>query len=134
MAKEKGVDALVYVQTATGTYTLIGGQQGAKLKRQSEVLEGFAKDDDGWKTKDQGAHEWSLELDAFLKDNDISYDFLEDAWENRTPVVVKLERPNGKKYEGTGVISELPAEHPEDDFATYSFTIEGTGALTKTSS
>ncbi|MEK4798061.1 phage tail tube protein [Thermoactinomyces sp. FSL K6-2592] len=130
--KEPGVKALLYIETAADTYTLIGGQQDATLNRETEIMEGYAKDDNGWMTRDAGAKSWSLEMSAFLPADDVAYDFLEDAWENNQAIKVKLERPNGAIYEGNGIISELPVEHPVDEYSTYSLTIEGTGALVKT--
>ncbi len=127
MGKIKGVDVKVKIGTA-----FVGGQRGATLNRSSETIDETTKDSAGWKENGAGFKEWGVDCDGLIPVDDTAYEALEDAFENGTPVELEVAEPNGKKYNGSALITDFPLEYPYDDDATYSMTFAGTGALTKT--
>jgi TP901-1 family phage major tail protein len=127
--KIAGVDVLVKVDV-NGTPTVVGGQSGATLNRETDIIEITSKDANGWTESIAGMKSWSIEMDGFLVVDDAGYQALEDAFNNRQPVSVEVAVGNSK-YEGQAFISELPLEFPQDDAVTFSVSLTGTGALNK---
>jgi TP901-1 family phage major tail protein len=127
--KLAGVDVLVKVDV-NGTPTVVGGQSGATLNRETDIIEITSKDANGWTESIAGMKSWSIEMDGFLVVDDAGYQALEDAFNNRQPVSVEVAVGNSK-YEGQAFISELPLEFPQDDAVTFSVSLTGTGALNK---
>jgi TP901-1 family phage major tail protein len=129
--KMSGVDVLVYLDVA-GTPTLLGGQSGASLSREINVIEVTSKDGNGWAENITGVKSWSIECEGYVVVNDAAYNSLETAFLNGDFVDVEVQMPNGDKYTGQAVVSELPLEFAQDDAVTFSTTFVGNGALTKT--
>jgi len=138
MAKIAGVDVLLKVQTGedgtTGDpiYTDVGGQSGATLNRSTNVIEATAKTDLGWAGNLAGVNSWSIDCEGFIVPDDTALDKLETAWENRETVKAHILMPSGKTYEGDCIISDFPAEFPQDGAVTFSLSLTGTGALAVT--
>lgn len=129
-----GVDILLYVNTGTvasPVWTAVGGQRGCTLNRSADEIDASDKTTGGWKKTLPGLLNWSMDCDAVLLDSDNAYDALESAYENRTSVLVKMERPDGRKYQGEAHITDFPMEAPQDDVASISITLSGKGALTR---
>lgn len=130
----RGVDFLIYVNTGTEgspVWTLVAGQRGGTLNREAETLDMTSKDNFGWTDADYGNLSWSIEGDGLLVENDAGYLHLENAFMNKSVVMVRFETAAGNKYEGDAIITSFPIEAPYDDNATYSITLTGKGALTK---
>jgi TP901-1 family phage major tail protein len=134
MAKVAGVDVLLYVETAPSTFTLLGGQTEATLNREAEEIDVSSKDGNGWSEMLQGLKSWSLECEGFIVENDAALDALETAFNEGTTVKTEVRFPSGTVYSGDAIITDFPLEFPQDDGATYSLTLTGTGPLTKTAS
>jgi TP901-1 family phage major tail protein len=134
MAKIAGVDVLLYAMVgATPTKTVVGGQSGATLNRETNVMEVTSKES-GWAENLAGIKSWSIECEGYVVVSDSAYDAIETAWENGEALEVEIVVPSGNTYKGTAIISEFPLEAPQDDAMTFSITLQGTGALTKTAS
>ena len=136
MATQRGMDFLIKVNTGTElspVWTAVGGQRGATLNRSSDSMETTYKGTDGFKTFEPGFKEWSIDADGMLVDSDTGFDELETAFENSDKVMVELtySEAGGTVWSGEAIISDFPVEAPYDDMATYSISLQGTGALTK---
>lgn len=132
MAKIAGVDVLVKVPVGSpAVMTTIGGQSGATLNRSAETIDVTAKDSNGWSESLAGVKSWSIECEGFIVENDSALDALETAFNDGQAVTVDLILPSGKKYSGQALITDFPFEFPQDDAATFSVTLTGTGALTE---
>lgn len=131
MAKIAGVDVLLYAKVGAGTSTVVGGQSGATLNRETNVIEVTSKES-GWAENLSGIKSWSLECEGYVVVSDTAYDALETAWENGDQIDVEIRVPAGNTYAGKAIIAEFPLEAPQDDAMTFSITLQGTGALTKT--
>ncbi len=123
----KGVDFIIKVGNK-----VLGGQRGATLNRSAEVIDTTTKNSAGWKENEASYKEWSIVSDGLLIENDEAFQALENAYMNGDKVVVELSTAAGNKYTGDAYITDFPIEAPYDDSATYSVTLQGTGALNKT--
>ncbi|SHK48969.1 phage major tail protein, TP901-1 family [Paramaledivibacter caminithermalis] len=130
----KGVDFVIKIEDGglPGTYNILGGQRGATLNRSSETIDITTKSSSGWRENEASIKEWSIEADGLLVESDTAFSDLESAYMNGTKVLVELATAAGNKYSGEALITDFPIEAPYDDTATYSVTLQGTGALTKT--
>jgi TP901-1 family phage major tail protein len=134
MAKIAGVDVLLYASTDGGTTkNVVGGQSGATLNRETNVMEVTSKES-GWAENLAGIKSWSIECEGYVVVSDVAYEALETAWEEGEPIDVEIVVPSGSTYNGKAIISEFPLEAPQDDAMTFSITLQGTGALAKTAS
>lgn len=133
MAKIAGVDVLLYamVGSPTPTKTVVGGQSGATLNRETNVIEVTSKES-GWAENLSGVKSWSIDCNGYVVVNDVAYDALETAWEAGTEIDVEIIVPSGNTYSGKAIIGSFPLEAPQDDAMTFTISLTGTGALTKT--
>lgn len=133
MAKIAGVDVLLYamVGSPTPVSTVVGGQSGATLNRETNVIEVTSKES-GWAENVAGIKSWSIECDGYVVTGDSAYTALETAWETGATIEVEIKVPAGSTYTGQAIISQFPLEAPQDDAMTFKITLQGTGALTKT--
>lgn len=131
-----GINFLIYVNTGTPTvpvYTLVAGQRGATLNRSRDTVELTNKTTgDGFKEFAGTSAEWSVDFDGLLVESDTALQSLEDAFFNNEEVLVRFQTASGNKYEGNTIFTDFPIEAPYDSEVTYSGTLQGTGAYTKT--
>jgi TP901-1 family phage major tail protein len=134
MASNKiaGIDVLLSASADGGTTSnVIGGQSGATLNRSTNVIEVSSKDGNGWTESIAGMKSWSVECEGFMVKDDAGLDALETAWENGNSITVEIVY-NGNTYSGEAILSDFPNEFPQDDAVTFSISLTGTGALSKT--
>ncbi len=111
---------------------VLAGQRNATLNRSAETLDATSKDTAGyWKENLQGFKEWSVDCDGVLVESDTALGALEDRFLNSENVNVVIELASGTTYQGNAVITDFPIEMPYDDLVTYSLSLTGSGALTK---
>lgn len=133
----KGVNFLIFVNTgtvATPVWTKVAGQKGGSFNRSADTLDLTSKDNYGWADADYGVKSWEISGDGILVEDDAGYLALETAFNNSDFVMVRWQTAAGAKYEGEAVITDFPVDAPYDDLATYSITLTGKGAPTKTTS
>lgn len=131
----RGVNFLVYVNTGTAqspTWTKVAGQRGGTFSRGYDTIDITSKDNNGWQDEEYGNANWSIEADGLLVEDDAGFLALEDAFDNAEYVLVRFQTQAGNNYEGSAIISDFSVEAPYDDTATYSLTLNGKGAYTKT--
>lgn len=131
MTKVKGIDILVGIKGAT-VYTTLGGQRNATLNRSSETIEVTDKVSGGWKENLAGFKEWSIDCDGLYVVSDAAYLVLETAFSAGTAVDVEISDGTNIHFSGKAYITDFPIEAPYDDAATYSLSLQGTGALAAT--
>jgi TP901-1 family phage major tail protein len=134
----RGMDMLLYANTAPEgspeTYVAIAGQRGATLNRSAETIETTNKTTgEGYKEFATSFKEWSIDTDGMLIFDDSSYNALETAYLNNSPLTVQLKSTDGETFSGTCIITDFPIEFPYDDMATYSISLTGSGPLERTS-
>lgn len=126
MAFEKGNDIKVSVGS-----TLIGGQQNCSINRETETSDTTTKDSGVWSESEAIGLSWSVDLDGLVVVGDEGLEALETAWENLQQVDVKYGTASNYKS-GRAIITSLSSNSPSKEKTTYSVSLQGVGALSKT--
>lgn len=128
-----GKDIILAIFDATGVELLaVSGQQGLTINRTADSIEVSSKDTKGgWKSKIAGMKEWSIDNDGLYVPTDETHKILGKAFENSTPVCLKVinTRDESPMFGGLAYISDYSLEAPYDDAMTYSISLDGNGAL-----
>ena len=126
MAFEKGNDIKVSVGA-----TLIGGQQNCSINRETETSDVTTKDSGVWSEAEAIGLSWSVDLDGLVVVGDAGLKALETAWENLQQVDVKYGTSTNYKS-GRAIITSLSSNSANKEKTTYSVSLQGVGALSKT--
>ena len=126
MAFEKGNDIKISVGA-----TLIGGQQNCSINRETETSDVTTKDSGVWSEAEAIGLSWSVDLDGLVVVGDAGLKALETAWENLQQVDVKYGTASNYKS-GRAIITSLSSNSPSKEKTTYSVSLQGVGALSKT--
>lgn len=126
MAFEKGNDIKVSVGAV-----LIGGQQNCSINRETETSDVTTKDSGVWSEAEAIGLSWSVDLDGLVVVGDAGLKALETAWENLQQVDVKCGTASNYKS-GRAIITSLSSNSPSKEKTTYSVSLQGVGALSKT--
>ena len=126
MAFEKGNDIRVSVGS-----TLIGGQQNCSINRETETSDTTTKDSGDWSEAEAIGLSWSVDLDGLVVVGDAGLKALETAWENLQQVDVKYGTASNYKS-GRAIITSLSSNSASKEKTTYSVSLQGVGALSKT--
>jgi len=133
MAKVKGKSVYVSVWI-TDTYVKVGGQKDATFAIAQDPMDTTDKDSAGWKEKELGNREISVDFDAFLIEDNAG-------WLELKKGLINLAGTNQKcncqvdtpayKYTGNFVMTGLSMAGPEADMATVAFTLVSDGQITE---
>lgn len=126
MTFEKGNDIKVSVGA-----TLIGGQQNCSINRETETSDTTTKDSGVWSEAEAIGLSWSVDLDGLVVVGDEGLKALETAWENLQQVDVKYGTSTNYKS-GKAIITSLSSNSANKEKTTYSVSLQGVGALSKT--
>lgn len=123
----------VAIAATTATYTTLGGQRGATLRRAGGEADATAKDSSNWHVGLPTIREWGIEGDAVALEDDAAFLALERAFLNPGTyrVVVDIQTPAGNTYRGVGTLTDFPVEGAHDDVLMVSLSVTGSGVLTK---
>lgn len=133
MAKVKG--NAVYVSVwITDQYVKVGGQKDASMSISQDPLETTDKDSAGWKEKELGNREITIDFDSFLIEDNAG-------WLELKKGLINLAGDHQKcncqidtvayKYYGNFVMSGLTMSGPNEDMATVSFSLASDGTITE---
>jgi len=130
-------DVLIQFSTDGATYDEVGRMTNASLSISMETRDTSNKDSAGFRELLGGQRSWSLAGDGLVVYSLTGADGYSDLfgyWNNRTNLYIKFGSVSGgeKNYSGRGFITSLDQEAGVEDNATFSFSLEGTGALTET--
>ena len=134
MAKVKGKTIYVSVWI-TDTYVKVGGQKDASMSISQDPYETTDKDSAGWKEKELGNRELTVDFDAFLIEDN-------EGWLELKKGLINLAGDHQKcncqvdtpanKYSGNFVMSGLSMAGPAEDMSTVSFSLVSDGQITET--
>lgn len=128
-----GKNVILEVYDAAGENLLaVGGQQGLTINRSADSIEVTAKGAaGGWKSKIAGMKEWSIEMEGLYVTNADGHATLRAAFEKGDTVSIKITNKATEKamLGGLALVSDYSMEAPYDEAATYSISLEGSGAL-----
>ena len=132
MAKVRGenVYVLVYI---TDTYIKVGGQKDASMSISQDPRDTTDKDSGGWKEKELGNREITVDFDAFLIEDNAG-------WLELKKGLINLATDHQKcncrvltpayAYNGNCILSGLNVSGPTEDRATVSFSFVSDGVIT----
>lgn len=104
-----------------------------KMTRNMATRNATSKDSGGNKEVLEGLRSWGMSGEAFFAEDSVyGFDDLFALISNRTKVTVKWsgEVVGDVKYEGSAYVTKLELSSKVEDSETYSFELEGTGAIT----
>lgn len=133
MAKVKGKDIYVSVYK-TDDYYKVGGQKDASMSISQDPMETTDKDNAGWKTKELGLREMTIDFDAFLIEDNAYWLELKKGLINLAGDHQKCKcRVNtpGYVYYGDFVMTGLSVAAPNEDMSTVSFSLVSDGVITE---
>ena len=125
--------------TSGGTKTIFAHAQSASLSISNALIDVTTKSSNSWKEMISGQKSFSLSSDGL-----VDYATVADA-QNFTALAdlaiagtkiffeIGVGTTAGEQYQGEAFISSIEQSGGTDDAATYSISLEGTAALTKTS-
>ena len=119
----RSVDVVIYLNN----YPL-GGQQGANLVRQAQVIDITNKINAEWSESLSGIKSWSIVCTGLYIVNDKSFALLEDAFMNNKPVEVSIN-VGSQQLKGKALITEFPLSAVFNKEFKYNLRLLGTGAL-----
>ena len=119
----RSVDVVIYLDN----YPL-GGQQGANLVRQAQVIDITNKINAEWSESLSGTKSWSIVCTGLYIVNDNSFALLEDAFMNNKPVEVSIN-VGSQQLKGKALITEFPLSAVFNKEFKYNLRLLGTGAL-----
>jgi TP901-1 family phage major tail protein len=124
---KNGTDIGIYIGG-----TKIAGATSSSVSISHSLRDATSKDSSGWSESLEGLREWSMEGEGFFAlDAAYGYTELEGVLIARTAVTVRFstETSSEEYHEGTAFLTELSADAPVEDSTTFSFSLQGTGAL-----
>lgn len=134
MAKFKG--AAIYVSINTGTeasptWTPIGGQREATFDRGKGTIDTTDKDSGGDEEHLPDDRNWGISFGAFLIEDNQGWLALETAYNGDDLKQFRFITP-GFAYMGKATVESLSIAGAKGDAAVASFTLKGSGTLSKT--
>tara|TARA_R100000231_G_scaffold113081_1_gene83907 strand:- start:3066 stop:3491 length:426 start_codon:yes stop_codon:yes gene_type:complete len=139
MAIFNGTDLILKVSPSQGgTEAKLMHSQNVSLSMNVDTIDISTKDSSGFRDLLGGQKSFSLSADGLMDfagvAGDTEPDELFEQMDGRTPVTFTfaLAVPAGYTLTGSGFITSLEISAAMEDAPTYSCTIEGSGALTKT--
>jgi predicted secreted protein len=139
--KIKGEGLILYIHDGS-LYRPVSCLTSNSLNTELAVIESQTKCSPGLVEKQAGAFSYTIDADAQLidttsvggDDTKASHDYLLEVQQAKENVNWKMDSgTTGLTYYGNGLITSLGLEAPAgDDFASFSLTIDGSGAITTT--
>lgn len=123
MAFKKGNDIRVTVGE-----TLIGGQTGASMNKESETTDNTTKDSGLWAESEVSGLSWSVDCDGLVVVGDAAIKALNTAWRNAELVDIQYGTPENYEF-GKALIASLSENSPNKEKCTYSVSFQGVGEL-----
>lgn len=132
-----GTDVILAISTDAGTtYTTVGKATSASLQMNMEVRDVTTKDSAGWRELLGGLKSWSLSGEGMVTYNLTSKAGFADLFghmNSRTRLYFRFGSTTSgeKQYKGHGFLTSLSQDGGVEDNNSFSFSIEGDGALTE---
>lgn len=135
--KVSGASVILNLVGDSDKLTPIGGQTGATINRSAETVDVTNKVSEGYKEYVATWKDWSIDCDAFVTLGDEGQTQLETAFADGSAVNVSIRigddsNAKGITYTGSALITSLSTSLGMDDAVSYSLSLQGTGALTRT--
>ena len=135
MAIQNATNVVLSVTTASGLEP-IAHCTSASISVNMDLRDSTTKSSDGWQDNLGGLKSWELSGDAFVEvdpTTDGSKAYLEElytAWEARNAISCTFGM-TGLTFTGNALITSISVDAGVEENATYSISLTGTGAITK---
>lgn len=125
-----GKDTLVYIALDNApTWLLLGGQRNNPLSRKADSIDATSKDSGNYGDKLPGMLNWTMSYEGLYVMNDEAVEILENRFNNRKPVFIRQEYPDGSYRTGWASVTTLDEDHSYSGVSTLKVTLEGKGAI-----
>lgn len=134
MAVGIGVNGLLYINTGTTaspTYTLVGGQRNAKIRKSKKSVDITTKGDFGWENSTGTVRGLEISFDGLIDEVDTGFLALRDVFWNNVSKLFRFITPGGVTYTGTFELDNIEEGYPYDQAVDYSATLKSKSAVTK---
>lgn len=133
MAKVRGENVYVSVWI-TSAYVKVGGQKDATMSVSQDPRDTTDKDSAGWKEKELGNRELTVDFDAFLIEDNAGWLELKKGLINLAGASQKcncqVDTP-AYKYTGNFIMTGLSMSGPTEDMSVVSFSLVSDGVITE---
>jgi len=130
-------EVLGKLMTITLDGAALGYSTDFSISMDTEVVDVSNRDSSFWRTLLRSMRSWSISFSGFYSSTDVGKKVLQDWYDDSTDaaVAVVLTLADGSiTLSGNALLSNLTYDGPHSGGATYSGTLEGTAALTQSSS
>jgi predicted secreted protein len=140
LTEQRGLDIKLYVETAPGTFTLVGALRNVDFSINGESIDASHAGSGAWRKKLSGLKDWEasagtvLLMDLDTGGFDAALGYLKTTLQGPDQVGgntigVQLEWPDGSTDTGEAIITEFSISGSYDGVAEGSVSLEGSGAL-----
>lgn len=131
MAILNATDCVLSVTTG-GSLQAVAHSTSASISMNMDLRDSTTKSSAGYQENLGGLRSWEVSGDAFVEigAGDGNIEALWDTWEARTAVVVNFGATD-MIYSGSALITAISIDAGVEENATYSISLTGTGALSK---
>ena len=131
MAILNATDCVLSVTTG-GSLQAVAHSTSASISMNMDLRDSTTKSSAGYQENLGGLRSWEVSGDAFVEigAGDGNIEALWDTWENRAAVVVNFGATD-MIYSGSALITSISIDAGVEENATYSISLTGTGALSK---
>ena len=132
MSKQNGTALLIYVEVSS-VPTAIAGSKNNELSIDGSVIDVTSKDSGAWKEKlAAGQLDWKMSGDGLFDTAGYNFDDALASMANQERLMFRFssEISGETYYEGYGYFTSLKKGAPLEEGATFSYSIEGDGAIT----
>lgn len=129
-------DVVIRIGTDGATYETVGKMTSASLSVTMGTRDVSTKDSAGWMEVLEGQKSWTLSGEGLVVYNNTGKATPDDIYTHlsaRTLIYIEFgsEDTDEKYYSGTGYFTEFSTDAGFEDNATFSFSFQGTAALTQ---
>ena len=133
MAILNATDVTLSITPTGGSLTAVAHSTSASISMNMDLRDSTTKSSGGYQANLGGLRSWEVSGDAFVEIGSITGADIEElwtTWEARTAVAVKFGA-SGMEYTGDALITSISIDAGVEENATYSISLTGTGALSK---
>lgn len=128
------VSGLATVFTAEAA--AIGAAKNYTLTLSQGTIDSTSDDSARWGEYIVGRRDWTVDIDCLYIYTDAAQIYLEEHLTGAVPAIVTLvlTMPDGRTYSGTGIVTSFAITSNYEDVITASISIQGSDALTTSTS
>ena len=142
MGKTTGQKFIIETSLDEGaTFKKVGSMQTKQLSRTRQTIETSSDDNPNWSEKITGQRSWGISGEALYVYDNEGQQAIEAAYESDDPVLFRFTQIDqqgtpvvgSNQFTGQGLVTDASLQASTNEVVKYSLSIEGTGALTRSS-